>query len=94
MLVLRSLVAISTDAGAIKRLKTKLAAIPNVIEKPAPDVEILEYSLAGPVLAVRPYTHTDHYWQVYFETNRVIREVGSEAAFPPPKQHFGVRNAT
>jgi hypothetical protein len=22
------------------------------------------------VLAVRPYCHTDHYWQVYFDTNR------------------------
>src|SRR2546429_4659589 len=32
--------------------------------------EILEFNLAGPVLAVRPYCHTDHYWQVYFDTNR------------------------
>ncbi|MFO0567677.1 MAG: mechanosensitive ion channel family protein [Polyangiaceae bacterium] len=81
-------------AAAIAQLKEKLAAIPNVKTAPAPDVEILEYTLAGPVLAVRPYTHTDHYWQVYFETNRVIREVGSEGAFPPPKQHFGVQSPT
>lgn len=79
-------------ADAITRLKAKLAAIPNVVAKPAPDVEILEYSLAGPVLAVRPYTHTDNYWQVYFEGNRVIREVGGEAALQPPKQHFGIKN--
>ncbi|MBX3126349.1 MAG: mechanosensitive ion channel family protein [Polyangiaceae bacterium] len=81
-------------ADTITRLKAKLVAIPNVIAEPAPDVEILEYSLAGPVLAVRPYTHTDHYWQVYFETNRVISEVGSEAALQPPKQHFGIRNVS
>ncbi|GMV15625.1 MAG: mechanosensitive ion channel family protein [Sorangiineae bacterium PRO1] len=79
-------------ADTITRLKTKLVAIPNVVAKPAPDVEILEYSLAGPVLAVRPYTHTDNYWQVYFEGNRVIREVGGEASLQPPKQHFGIKN--
>jgi small conductance mechanosensitive channel len=26
------------------------------------------------MLAVRPYCHTDQYWQVYFDTNRVIRK--------------------
>ena len=35
------------------------------------DVEILEFTLVGPVLAVRPYCHNDNYWQVYFDTNRV-----------------------
>jgi hypothetical protein len=33
------------------------------------------------VLAVRPYCHTDHYWQVYFDTNRLIREAFGEAGF-------------
>ena len=45
---------------AITRLKAKLAAIPNVAKDPAPDVEVLEFTEFGPVLAVRPYTHTDH----------------------------------
>jgi small conductance mechanosensitive channel len=40
--------------------------------------------LVGPVLVVRPYCHNDHYWQVYFETNRVIREALAEAGFPAP----------
>ena len=40
---------------AINLLKTKLSAIPNVLNNPAPDVEILEFNFAGPVLAVRPY---------------------------------------
>jgi small conductance mechanosensitive channel len=48
------------------------------------DVEILEFNLVGPVLAVRPYCHTDHYWQVYFDTNRTIRESLGEAGFPVP----------
>jgi small conductance mechanosensitive channel len=45
------------------------------------------------MLAVRPYCHTDHYWQVYFDTNRVIRESFGDAQFPVPEQHYIVRNA-
>lgn len=78
---------------AIHLLKERLAKIPNVASNPAPDVEILEFNLAGPVLAVRPYCHTDHYWQVYFDTNRVIRESFGDAQFPVPEQHFALRNA-
>jgi small conductance mechanosensitive channel len=33
---------------------------------------------------VRPYTHTDHYWQVYFDTNRVIADTLSAHGFPVP----------
>ena len=77
--------------AAIKLLKERLVQIPNVISDPAPDVEILDFNLAGPVLAVRPYCHNDHYWQVYFDTNRLIREAFGEAGFPVPEQHFAVR---
>jgi len=48
------------------------------------EVEILEFNLVGPVLAVRPYCHTDHYWQVYFDGNRMIRESLMAADFPAP----------
>ena len=78
--------------AAIRLLKDRLAKIPNVQKEPAPDVEILEFNLAGPVLAVRPYTHTDHYWQVYFDTNRAIRESFGSAGFPVPEQHLVLRN--
>lgn len=73
---------------AITRLKAKLAEIPNVSKDPAPDVEVLRFTLSGPVLAVRPYTHTDHYWQVYFAANQVIRAVGAEASYPAPKEQL------
>ena len=69
---------------AVELLKEKIARIPNVRPDPAVDVEILEFNLVGPVLAVRPYCHTDHYWQVYFDTNRTIREALGEAGFPAP----------
>jgi small conductance mechanosensitive channel len=69
---------------AIARLKSGLAAIPNVIQSPAPDVEILDFNERGTVLAVRPYCHTDHYWQVYFDTNRLIAQTFGAAAYPAP----------
>ncbi|AQW29399.1 mechanosensitive ion channel family protein [Ralstonia syzygii subsp. celebesensis] len=70
--------------AAIALLKEKVGAIPNVLADPPVDVEILEFNLVGPVLAVRPHTHNDHYWQVYFDTNRTIREALAEAGFPVP----------
>jgi small conductance mechanosensitive channel len=78
--------------AAIRLLKERLGKIPNVKADPAPDVEILEFNLAGPVLAVRPYCHTDHDWQVYFDTNRAIRESFGAAGFPVPEQHLVLRN--
>lgn len=71
-------------AAAMALLKEKVAAIAHVLVEPAVDVEILEFNLVGPVLAVRPYCHNDHYWQVYFDTNRVIRESLAAAGFPAP----------
>jgi len=52
---------------AIRLLKTRLSAIPNVLSTPAPDVDVLQFTPAGPVLCVRPYCSNDNYWQVYFE---------------------------
>jgi len=78
---------------AIARLKGRLQAIANVETNPAPEVDILEFTLAGPVLAVRPYCHNDHYWQVYFETNKAIREVCGEAGYPAPETHYRIRQA-
>jgi small conductance mechanosensitive channel len=70
--------------AAIALLKPRLAAIPNVMGTPAPDVEILDFNERGTVLAVRPYCHTSRYWQVYFDTNKLIVETFGAAGFPPP----------
>jgi len=69
---------------AIRRLKEALPKIVNVVAEPKPDVEILTFNERGPVLAVRPYVHTDHYWQVYFDTNEAIVRVCTEAGWPAP----------
>src|SRR5208283_755031 len=65
--------------AAIALLKPALALLPNVMTVPAPDVEILTFNLAGPVLAVRPYCNNQHYWQVYFDTNRLIHDTFAHA---------------
>jgi small conductance mechanosensitive channel len=78
---------------AIRRLKDALGKIPNVQKQPAPDVEIVDFSVRGPVLAVRPYTHTDHYWQVYFDTNRAIVDTFGAAGYPVPEEHLRMRQA-
>jgi len=77
---------------AVVMLKDRIAKIPNVLAQPAPDVEILQFTLAGPVLAVRPYCANPHYWQVYCDTNRVIRDSFSSARYPVPEQHFRVQS--
>ncbi|MGE5027783.1 MAG: mechanosensitive ion channel family protein [Betaproteobacteria bacterium] len=70
--------------AAMRLLREKVGLIPNVLAEPPVEVEILEFNLVGPVLAVRPFCHNDHYWQVYFDGNRVIREALAEAGFPAP----------
>jgi small conductance mechanosensitive channel len=62
-----------------------------VVATPAPDVEILAFNERGPVLAVRPYVHTNNYWQVYFDTNKAIRDTFGTAGYPVPEAHLQVR---
>jgi len=78
---------------AIRLLKTRLAAIPNVLGTPAPDVDVLQFTPAGPVLCVRPYCSNDNYWQVYFDTNRMIREAFGAAGYPAPMPAFAISGA-
>ena len=77
--------------AAIALLKPALLQVPNVMGEPAPDVEILTFNLSGAVLAVRPYCNNQHYWQVYFDTNRLIGDTFARAGFPVPEQHYAVR---
>ena len=80
-------------AAAVALLKPALARIPNVIAKPAPDIEILAFNPMGAVLALRPYCNNRDYWQVYCDTNRLIRDTFVRAGFPVPEQHYSVRGS-
>ncbi len=78
---------------AIALLREGIARIPHVLPNPAPTIEIFEFTLAGPVLVVRPFCANEHYWQVYFDTNRMIRNTFGEAGFPAPEHHHFVHGA-
>ena len=78
---------------AIRRLKEVLPKIANVVTDPKPDVEIVTFNERGPVLAVRPYCHTNHYWQVYFDGNKAIRETFGAAGYPAAEAHHHIRKA-
>jgi small conductance mechanosensitive channel len=77
---------------AIKRLQEKLAKIPNVLASPAPSVEILGFNAMGTQLAVRPFCHNNRYWQVFFDTNRAINDVGGEAGYSAPETRMAMRS--
>lgn len=77
---------------AISRLKTAVGGIANVAATPAPDVEILQFTPEGPLLCVRPYTHTDHYWQVYFDTHKAVVATFGAAGYPVPETPVAHRN--
>jgi small conductance mechanosensitive channel len=72
--------------------KQRIKRIPNVTEKPEPDVVIASFTAAGPagpVLAIRPHTNNDYYSQFYFGTNLAIREVLGAGAFSDPMPVLG-----
>src|SRR5262249_29150390 len=78
---------------AIRLIKRKLTMIPHVLASPAPEVDVLQFTPAGPQLCVRPYCSNENYWQVYFDTNRLIREAFGEAGFPVPVPGYAVSGA-
>jgi small conductance mechanosensitive channel len=69
---------------AMEKLRPAIAAVPNVLAEPAPTIEILDFNEMGTQLAVRPYCHTNDYWQVWFDTNKAIAATFGAAGFPPP----------
>lgn len=72
---------------AIEHLKARIQTLPHVLATPATVVEILDFNLAGTVLAVRPFCHNDHYWDVYFATNNAISEELGKLSLPVPGTH-------
>jgi small conductance mechanosensitive channel len=75
---------------AIRILQDGLRKIPNVLAEPAPTVDVLQFTAAGPMLCVRPWCRKDDYWQVYFDTNRMVREAFGAAGFPAPAPSYVV----
>ena len=76
---------------AMEKLREALAKVRNVAKSPPPEVEILQFTPEGPLLAVRPYTHADNYWQVYFDTHKAIADTFLAAGYPVPEMHMAQR---
>ena len=70
---------------AISKLKAALPSIKNALTEPAPEVEILRFTAEGPMLTVRCFAHTDHYWQVYFDIHKVVAHEFGKAGYPVPE---------
>jgi small conductance mechanosensitive channel len=79
--------------AAIQLLTARVAQVPNVLATPAPEIEILEFNSAGTKLVVRPYCANEHYWAVYFQTNKAILAAGGEAGWPVPAPQQVIRQA-
>lgn len=76
---------------AIERLRQRVSQVKNVLADPAPVVEILEFKAVGPLLAIRPCTSNENYWQVYFDTNRVIKETIESEGYAAPMPVYGIK---
>lgn len=69
---------------AMARVSAAVAALPNVLETPAPEVFVLEFTASGTLLAVRPFTTPKHVVAVGIATNDAIRQVTRDAGLPVP----------
>ncbi|MCB8746779.1 hypothetical protein LHU53_07650 [Rhodoferax sp. U2-2l] len=67
---------------AITLLKAAVAKVPHVSPTAGVEVDILEFNEFRPKLAVRPHCHTQHDWQVDFDTNKTIADTLGSAGFP------------
>jgi small conductance mechanosensitive channel len=76
-----------SPAEAMAKLRPAIAAIPNIKTDPAPLIDILEFNERGTLLVVRPFCHNNHYWQVYFDTNRTIADTMASAGYPVPSEY-------
>jgi small conductance mechanosensitive channel len=75
---------------AIQLLRRRVLVIPHVLSSPPPEIDVLQFTPNGPVLCVRPFCSNQHYGQVFFDTNRAIRETFLDAGFRAPTPHVEV----
>lgn len=76
--------------SAIQKIKSRLVKIPNVVEIPLTEVDIIEINHYGPLLVVRPFCLNAHYSQVFFDTNKAIVELMQAEKFILPSSYSQV----
>lgn len=70
---------------AIEKLKAAFESVENQTQ--AADVNIESFNERGTLLTILVYTHTDNYWQVYYDINYAISKTFGEAGYPAPRAH-------
>ena len=83
-------IGVSYDAD-IKKTKEVLLNIltshPKVLKDPAPKVTVSELADSSVNFAVRPWTKTAHYWDVYFEVTEAVKLELDKAGIDIPYPH-------
>lgn len=92
-------VSYGTDIGFAKEIITKeLEAVEQIMEEPAPLIEVFSMSESSVDFAVRPWVKTKDYWKVYYTLNQRVKyafdENGIEIPFPQiDVHHHGYQGA-
>ena len=83
-------IGVSYEAD-IKQTKEVLLNIltshPKVLKDPAPNVTVSELADSSVNFAVRPWSKTEHYWDVYFEVTEAVKLELDKAGIDIPYPH-------
>jgi small conductance mechanosensitive channel len=83
-------IGVSYDAD-IKQTKEVLLKVltsnPKVLQNPAPAVTVSELADSSVNFAVRPWSKTEHYWDVYFEVTEAVKLELDKAGIEIPYPH-------
>lgn len=81
-------VSYDADIKKTKEVLTKvLTSHPKVLKDPTPAVTVLELADSSVNFAVRPWCHTDHYWDVYFDITENTKIALDKAGIDIPYPH-------
>ena len=70
----------SEDFPRVKEIILQaIEGAPHVLVEPSPEVGIEQFDSHNILVAVRPYTQPDHYWDVHFEVYRRIKKAFYDA---------------
>jgi small conductance mechanosensitive channel len=84
-LIIKVPVIHGSDVAAVQRaLAERVAAVPEVMSNPAVSIEVAEFSLAGPVLAVQAWCHPRHANAVQDGMGHAIQEAMVAAGYAVP----------
>jgi small conductance mechanosensitive channel len=86
-------VAYSEKVARVEALLLEVvSAHPQVLRDPAPQVKVNKLNEASVDFVVRPWARREHYWNVYWDLNRAIKQRFEEedVEFARPRRHVVV----